>query len=224
MVNPLAPTVSPVAETGVEGSAIALNLGVTVNGLTGDGNTLRSLVVSAIPIAAVLADGAGGHISTASAGNTSVDVKTWTLSSLKITPPTEFEVNFTLTITATERDAENNLSTVTTVPDLITVTGVADTPVLGTAANRTLNENNSVGLTGLSVASADPLSSDASDTYNVALSVGHGSLVLGTSAGLTVTADGAMRAHYRNRRWNPILSYKRCAPRLCWHAGAGWEP
>ena len=45
-VNPLAPTVSPVAETGVEGQAIALNLGTTVNhlaGTNGDGANTNSL-------------------------------------------------------------------------------------------------------------------------------------------------------------------------------------
>src|SRR5262249_58036030 len=41
-VNPLAPTVSPAAETGVEGQAIALNLGVTVNHLPGTNGDARS--------------------------------------------------------------------------------------------------------------------------------------------------------------------------------------
>src|SRR6202140_4482046 len=34
-VNPLAPTVAPVAASGLEGGSIALNLGTTVNGLSG---------------------------------------------------------------------------------------------------------------------------------------------------------------------------------------------
>jgi hypothetical protein len=52
--------VTPVAETGVEGSAIALNLGVTVNSETGPNgdaigtNTLSSLVISNIPVYALL--------------------------------------------------------------------------------------------------------------------------------------------------------------------------
>src|SRR5258708_2163491 len=61
-VNPLAPSLAPVAETGVEGSAIALNLRVTINGLSGASgdavatNSLNTLVVSAIPIGATLSD------------------------------------------------------------------------------------------------------------------------------------------------------------------------
>src|SRR5207244_2634107 len=58
-VNPTAPSVAPVAEIGVEGTAIALNLGVTVNGAAGDSNSLSSLVVSAIPVGAVLIYGHG---------------------------------------------------------------------------------------------------------------------------------------------------------------------
>src|SRR5438105_8607210 len=69
-VNPTAPSVAPVAEIGVEGTAIALNLGVTVNGAAGDSNSLSSLVVSAIPVGAVLSDGHGNSF-TATAGNRS---------------------------------------------------------------------------------------------------------------------------------------------------------
>ena len=72
-VDPLAPALTPVAAVAVEGQAIALNLGTTVNGLTGDANTLSSLVVSAIPVGAhAVADGT--HTFTATAGHTSVDV------------------------------------------------------------------------------------------------------------------------------------------------------
>src|SRR5205807_731796 len=75
-VNPTAPSVAPVAEIGVEGTAIALNLGVTVNGAAGDSNSLSSLVVSSFPVGAVLSD---GHSipSPASSDHTSVDVHNW---------------------------------------------------------------------------------------------------------------------------------------------------
>src|SRR6202022_1670607 len=65
-VNPLAPTLAPVAESGLEGSPIALDLGATVNGLAGDANSLALLVVSAIPVGATITDGT--HSFTASAG------------------------------------------------------------------------------------------------------------------------------------------------------------
>src|SRR5205807_212808 len=121
-VNSTAPSVAPVAEIGVEGTAIALNLGVTVNGAAGDSNSLSSLVVSAIPVGAVLSDGHGNSF-TATAGNTSVDVHNWNLSSLTITPASE--ENFTPVIVSTAKDAEGNLSTTTSGTELVTVNSTA---------------------------------------------------------------------------------------------------
>src|SRR5205807_1349570 len=116
-VTPLAPTLAPVAETGLEGSPIALNLGATVNGLAGDANSLASLTISAIPVGATLSDGT--HSFTAAGGSTSVDVAGWNLASLTVTSTND--TNFTLGIAATARDAEVNLSAVTSATESITV-------------------------------------------------------------------------------------------------------
>ena len=69
----------------VEGSPIALGA------ITGK---WTSLTIGAIPLGAVLADGAG-HSFTAAVGATAVDVTGWSLGSLTITTPTD--ANFTLT-------------------------------------------------------------------------------------------------------------------------------
>ncbi len=119
VVSPTAPTVAPVAESGVEGTAIALDLGTTVNGLPGDTNSLASLVVSTIPVGATLSDGHGDSF-TAVAGSTSVDVHDWTLSSLAIKPADD--TSFTLHVAATEHDAEGNLSATATGTEVVTVT------------------------------------------------------------------------------------------------------
>ena len=133
-VDPLAPTVSPVAETGVEGSAIALNLGVTLNKLGSETNTLSSLVVSAIPVGAVLSDGHGNTF-TASLGNTSVDVSGWSYTSLTITPAND--TNFTLQVAATRRATpEGNLSTTTTNTESVTVNPTAPTESWAATATR----------------------------------------------------------------------------------------
>jgi hypothetical protein len=73
-----------VAATGVEGSGISLNLGAAVTSRSGDSNRPASLVVSPVPIGAVLSDGTNKFKSTS--GNTSVDIHAWNLSSLTITP------------------------------------------------------------------------------------------------------------------------------------------
>src|SRR5205814_1244743 len=122
-VNPLAPTLAPVAETGLEGSPIALDLGASINGLAGDANALASLTISAIPVGATLSDGT--HSFTAGAGSTAVDVAGWNLASLTLTSASE--TNFTLGIAATARDAEGNLSTLTTAPETVTVNPLAPT-------------------------------------------------------------------------------------------------
>ncbi len=92
----------PQAESGIEGRTIALGaITATVNSLPGHSDSVQSLVVSGIPAGAVLSDGMNCFIATS--GNTSVDVKSWNLSNLKITPPND--TNFILTVTATDQDA-----------------------------------------------------------------------------------------------------------------------
>src|SRR6202035_5882491 len=92
-------------------------LGATAGGLAGDANALATVVVSAIPLGAVLSDGT--HTFTASAGNTSVDVHSWNLASLTVT--TANDANFPLSAAGTTRDAEGNLSPTTTATEPVTV-------------------------------------------------------------------------------------------------------
>ncbi len=124
-VAPEAPTVAPVAASGVEGTAIALDLGTTVNGLPGDSNSLASLVVSTIPVGATLSDG-HGHSFTATAGATSIDVHGWTLSSLTVTPADA--TSFTLHVAASAHDADGNFSATASGTEAVTVT--PDVPVI----------------------------------------------------------------------------------------------
>ena len=116
-VNPLAPTLAPAAETGVEGSPIALNLGASAKNLAGDSNSLATLTISAIPVGATLSDGVNTF--TATTGNTSVSVLGWSLSSLTITPLND--ANFSLSVSATQMDSQGQLSTATTATEAITV-------------------------------------------------------------------------------------------------------
>ncbi|MBR1059816.1 S-layer family protein, partial [Bradyrhizobium diazoefficiens] len=132
IVNPLAPTVTPVAVTGVEGQPIGLNLGVTVGGLTGDSNSLASLVIGAIPVGATLSDGT--HSFTATSGSTSVDVSSWSIGALAISITSTNDANFTLSIAATAKDSNGNLSTTKTATEAVTVIPLAPTlaPVTAT--------------------------------------------------------------------------------------------
>src|SRR5260370_745530 len=114
-------------------------------------------------------------------------------NNITYTATPEFEGTDTLHFSASsteEAAVGSNTSLPVSQTATLTVTGVADTPVLGTAADHTLAENAAVGLTGLSVSPADPSANDAADTYNVTLSVGHGTLSMATTAGLTGTLSG----------------------------------
>ena len=193
-VAPLAPYLNPVAAHGSEGTAIALDLGAmakSLSGANGDAppNSLATLVVSDIPVGATLSDGTGlpGHSFTASEGNTSFDVAGWRLSSLSITPPTEFEGCFTLKIAATDRDSEGNISTTVTATELVTVAPVAEPPTACAPATLTLCENATcVAIAGVRVG---PLAEDADDTVRATLTVSHGTLHVACLSGVTVTGD-----------------------------------
>ncbi|SHK84814.1 FecR family protein [Bradyrhizobium lablabi] len=191
---PLAPTLNPVAAQGNENTAIALDLGATARSLLGANgdaspNSLAALLVSDIPVGATLSDGTGlpGHSFTATAGNTVQDVASWNLSSLTITPPTEFEGSFTLTIAATERDSEGDLSATTTATTVVTVAPVAEPPTATGPPTLTLNED----ATGVAVAgvSVGPLAEDTDDTVSATLTVSHGTLHVSGTSGVTVSGD-----------------------------------
>jgi hypothetical protein len=193
-VAPLAPALCPVAAHGNEDTAIALDLGVmarSLSGANGDAspNSLATLVVSDIPAGATLSDGTGlpGHSFTASAANTSFDVANWNLSCLKITAPAEFEGCFTLTIAATDRDSEGDISATVTATEVVTVAPVAKPPTACAPATLTLNENATcVAIAGVSVG---PLAEDADDTVRATLTVSHGTLHVAGLSGVTVTGD-----------------------------------
>ena len=106
IVSP-APTVSWGTGTvsGTEGQRIALQ---TISATANGGGTLKSLVISGIPVDDTLNDG-HGHSFTAAAGSTSINVINWTLSNLGITSPTD--ATFTLMATATEQQNSEPVQT-----------------------------------------------------------------------------------------------------------------
>jgi len=193
-VAPLAPALHPVAAHGNEDAAIALDLGVTARSLSGANgdaspNSLATLVVSDIPVGATLSDGTGlpGHSFTATAASTSFDIANWNLSCLKITAPADFEGCFTLTVAATDRDSEGNISATVTATELVTVAPVAEPPTACAPATLTLYENATcVAIAGVRVG---PLAEDADDTVCATLAVSHGTLHVASLSGVTVTGD-----------------------------------
>ena len=168
--------------TGNEDTAIPLSLNSVLSEV--DPDTTLSINIAGLPAGAILSQGTlnndGSYTLTASQ-----------LAAVALTPPAEFEGQIELLVTATATETGGNAA-ITTQSVAVTVHGVADTPVVSTPAAKTLNENGSVGLTGLSVSAGDISANDGLDTYTVTLGVAHGSLsVGGLHTGLTGTFLGS---------------------------------
>ena len=124
-----APTLSVASAGGNEDSAIALSISSAV---TDGSEQLVSLVVSAIPVGATLTDGTLTFTATASL--TSIDIRTWTLSNLKITPPANSDADFALTVTSTSREGSSGPTASTVATLNVAVNAVADAPTLSVAS------------------------------------------------------------------------------------------
>jgi len=113
-------------------------------------------------------------------------VASWNLSSLKITPPAEFEGCFTLTVAATERDSEGDISAPVTATEVVTVAPVAEPPTASAPATAATAANTAIDVRGVVVG---PAAEDADDTAIVLLTVAHGALAVSPVAGVTETAN-----------------------------------
>ena len=200
-VSPVAPTLAPVAETGVEGSAIALDLGASAKNLAGDSNSLATLTISAIPVGATLSDGVNTF--TATAGSTSVSVLGWSLSSLTITPLGD--ADFSLSVSATQMDSQGRLSAATTATEAIAVSPVAPTlaPVaetgvegsaialdLGASAKNLAGDSNSLATLTISAIPVGATLSDGVNTFTATAGSTSVSVLGWSLSSLTITPLG----------------------------------
>jgi hypothetical protein len=121
-VTPTAPTVVPVTVSGLQGTPIALNLGIATTNLTGDSNTLNSVTISSIPTGATLSNSNGAL--TFSGGSITFDatqLANGALNGLKITAANN--ANFTLHVSAQQKDADGDLSNVARGSEAVTLPG-----------------------------------------------------------------------------------------------------
>ena len=120
-IDPLAPTVAPAPVSGVTGQPIALNLGIAVNGLSGDQNSLSSVVISGVPTGATLSNSNGNALTITGGSITfsASQLAAGVLHGLAITPTSTGD--FPLNVAATEQDSETNLSATATGTELVDV-------------------------------------------------------------------------------------------------------
>ncbi|KAA0570855.1 calcium-binding protein, partial [Azospirillum sp. Sh1] len=134
------PTLSVTAAQGNEDTAIALAISPALTDT--DGSEALSITISGIPAGAILGNTAG-DVLTVTGG--SITLTKDQLAGLTVTPPSNSDVDFTLTVTATAKDGTADAVSVTqTLP--VTVNPVSDTPTLSVTAARG-NEDSAIALT-----------------------------------------------------------------------------
>ncbi|HUT48382.1 MAG TPA: Ig-like domain-containing protein, partial [Alphaproteobacteria bacterium] len=161
-----APTVTVADVSGVEDTAIALNIASALTDT--DGSESLAVTVAGVPAGASLSAGTdqGGGVWTLTPAQ---------LAGLTITPPADSDVDFTLTVTstATETDGGDTADTVDTMT--VTVNPAADAPTL-TVADASGDEDTAIALS-ISSALTD---TDGSETLAVT--------VAGVPAGASLSA------------------------------------
>ncbi|EJM11042.1 type 1 secretion target domain containing protein, partial [Pseudomonas sp. GM21] len=118
--------VTQVLNSGLEDNAILLST-IQAHTNDADGSETLKITLSDLPTGSSLTDGT--HTFNATNGSTSVDLKGWDLSTLKLTPPTNFNGDITLTVTATAKDGDAP-SASTSLPLVVHVAAVDDASVL----------------------------------------------------------------------------------------------
>jgi hypothetical protein len=196
-VNPVSdtPTLSVTAAAGNEDTGIPLVIDPALTDT--DGSESLSITISGIPVGASLRNTAGD---TLTISNGTITLAPGQLAGLKITPPLNSDVDFTLTVTATARDGGADPAS-TSAPLRVTVSPVTDTPTLSVGA-ATGNEDTAIPLTidpaltdldgseALTITiSGIPAGASLSNTAGDALVIGNGSITLTPAqlAGLKIT-------------------------------------
>ena len=151
------PTVTVGNVTGAEDSAIPLNIGAAF-GDTLDGSETHSITISGVPNGAQLSVGTDNQDGT------------WTLTpaqltNLTVTPPTDSNVDFNLTVTATATENDGDVATDVATFN-VDVVGVADQPTV-TVGNVSGAEDNAIPL-NIGAAFGDTL--DGSETHSITIS------------------------------------------------------
>ncbi len=199
-------TVDPVAEapSAIAPTTLSLNenatksiSGVSVGPLAEDGNDTVSAVltvghgkldISGVDLTFALLSGVAvnGNDSGALTLSGNAAAVNTVLTGLSYTANADYEGSDQLNLSVTSIDGSNTFATPATASTSITVNSVADAPSAVAPATLSLNENATKSISGVSVG---PLAEDANDTVSALLTVGHGSLHVGSQFGVTVTGD-----------------------------------
>ena len=155
-----------------------INLPSITTGLVDtDGSETLAVSVSSIPAGAVLTDGTNSF--TASAGSTSASVTGWNLSTLRITPPADFNGNFQLTVTATATEQANGDARSSTSNINVRVIPVNDAPTTSAVTLAAIAEDSGTRIitTAQLLGNAADIEANNLAVSNVSIATGSGTLV-----------------------------------------------
>ena len=155
-----------------EDESFALNLSSSFNDF--DGSETHSLIVSNIPVGTTISDGTRSEV--VSSG--SLDIGSWTHSSLTITPAQHSHDDFDLTVTATALESDGSQSVVSQTVSVV-ITAVDDAPISSSVDLGATNEDTARVITKAELlANASDADGDTLSVSSVTLdSSAHGTLV-----------------------------------------------
>ncbi|WP_223544017.1 tandem-95 repeat protein, partial [Pseudomonas sp. BF-B-28] len=174
--------VTQALNSGLEDNAILLST-IQAHTNDADGSETLTLTLSGLPAGSILTD--GNHTFNAADGSTSVDITGWNLSTLKLTPPTNFNGDIPLTVTATAKDGDAP-SASTSLPLVVHVAAVDDASVLQTDKITVEEDHNAIGNVLTNDQDVDNVLSVASFSVNGV----NGSFTAGQTA--TITGVGTL--------------------------------
>ncbi|WP_223526813.1 tandem-95 repeat protein [Pseudomonas sp. BF-B-19] len=174
--------VTQVLNSGLEDNAILLST-IQAHTNDADGSETLTLTLSGLPAGSILTD--GNHTFNAADSSTSVDITGWNLSTLKLTPPTNFNGDIPLTVTATAKDGDAP-SASTSLPLVVHVAAVDDASVLQTDKITVEEDHNAIGNVLTNDHDVDNVLSVASFSVNGV----NGSFTAGQTA--TITGVGTL--------------------------------
>ncbi|MDR7307103.1 type I secretion C-terminal target domain-containing protein, partial [Rhodoferax saidenbachensis] len=180
----------PISNSGVEDTTIKLSP-ITIALADTDGSeALVSLFAKNLLVGTVLSDGTNSF--TATTGTTSINITSWSLSTLTIKPPANFSGTYGLTLELSSKEnATNELATTTTTLS-IPVAGVNDAPIAVADTNSVTEDSGTYTVTG-SVISND--TDVDGDTLTVATVSGQSALtgasVAGSYGTFVINSNGA---------------------------------
>ncbi|WP_374539336.1 VCBS domain-containing protein, partial [Chitinimonas taiwanensis] len=180
----------PLTIRGVEDSEIKLGAVSYSLSDTDGSEVLGALLAKNLLVGTVLSDGTNSF--TATAGNTSVDIKSWNLSSLKLVPPSNFSGSYNLVLEGRSTESSTGAVATSTTSMAITVANVNDAPVASADAGSVTEDSGSYVVSGNVLGNDSDVDGDTLAVQAVNGSAAAVGSVINTSYGtLRINADGS---------------------------------